>query len=153
MKGQKAYLKASLISGKLYQYPSTLSTSEKSDLYEEYFTLIKKAAYLGHVEGQYDLAQQYEDMSFLGIENPMYNPKKCVLWYTKACDNDHAEACNNLAAFYESGAGCKKDLATALKLYEKSSRLGSPNGRKNHKTMLRDMSPDGKYWGRDVFAD
>ena len=142
MKGQKAYFLAQAINEKLYQGYSEL---EKKELYEKYFQLIRKSAYSGHVEGLYDFAQQYENMSFLGIENPLYNPGKCVFWYTKACDRGHAEACNNLATFYEMGKGCKLNLNFALDLYKRSADLGSPNGKKNYKIMIRDLAKGGKY--------
>lgn len=142
MKGQKAYFLAQAINEKLYQGYSKL---EKKELYEKYFRLIRKSAYSGYVDGLYDFAQQYENMSFLGVENPLYNPKKCVFWYTKACDKGHAEACNNLATFYEKGEGCKQNLSFALALYKRSADLGSPNGKKNYKIMVRDLAKGGKY--------
>jgi TPR repeat protein len=145
MKGQGAYSLAQEINEKLNEYPSVLSEGEKNEFYEKYFALIKKSAYLGYPEGQYDFAQQFENMSFLGIKNPKYDPKKCVFWYSKACKNDHAEACNNLANFYEKGEGCEKNLNFALELYKRSADLGSPNGKKNYKMMVRDLSKGGKY--------
>ncbi len=145
MKGTKIYLKALQINKELYEYPKSLSEIEISGLYQEYFLLLKKAAYLGHSEAQYDFAQQYENISFLGMENPMYNPKKCVFWYTKACEKNHPEACNNLAALYESGKGCVGNLDKALSLYKKSKGLGSKLASKNYRIMLKDMQVDGKY--------
>lgn len=145
MKGQKVYLQAQAINEKLYNEYSHFSAIEKEKLYRTYFKLLKKAAYLGHIESQYDYAQQFENISFLGVENPIYNPQKCIFWYTKACNKGHAEACNNLAIFYEKGEGCEKDLNMALKLYKQSAVLGSPNGKKNHKIMIKDLTKGGKY--------
>lgn len=145
MKGKKTYAMAMAIHEKMYKHPSTLTPLEKKELYNEYFLLIKRSAYSGNVEAQYDLAQQYENISFLGMPNPKYNPKKCIFWYSRACNSGHAEACNNLAALYEMGEGCEKNLEMALSLYEKSASLGSQNGKKNYKIMLKDLSKGGKY--------
>jgi TPR repeat protein len=146
MKGSKAYMMAMDIHKKMYEYPSELTSAEKEKLYEEYFLLIKKSAYYGNIEAQYDLAQQYESMSFLGLSNPRYNPRRCIFWYSKACELGHAEACNNLAAFYEMGEGCERDLEIALDLYKKSANLGSLNGKKNLKIMQKDLLKGGKYY-------
>lgn len=85
-------------------------------------------------------------MSYLGLENPKYNPKKCIYWYSKACYNKHAEACNNFAALYETGQGCDLDLIKALQLYKIAADFGSENGKKNYKIMQKDLSKGGKYF-------
>ncbi|MEO6850774.1 MAG: tetratricopeptide repeat protein [Mucilaginibacter sp.] len=145
MKGQKTYLQAKAINEKLYNQYGHFSEIEKAELYRMYFNLLKKSAHLGHIESQYDYAQQFENISFLGVENPIYNPKKSIFWYTKACNSGHAEACNNLAHLYEKGEGCEKDLNISLKLYKQSAVLGSPNGEKNYKIMIQDLDKGGKY--------
>jgi len=145
MTGQKTYLLAKAINERLYSQYSSLTETDKEKLYKKYFQFLKKSAYLGHIEALYDYAQQFENMGFLGFNNPMYNSKKCIFWYSKACNNGHAEACNNLAAFYEKGEGCKQDLNAALELYKKSAFLGSPNGKKNYKIIIRDLAKGGKY--------
>lgn len=139
MKGEKLYLKAKLLHKKMYKYPNYIEEKEREEMYAQYFNLLKKAAYFGIPEAQYDYGQQYESMNYLNIQNPKYNPKKCIYWYTKACMQNHAEACNNLASFYETGEGCEKDLKKALDLYKKSADLGYSIGRKNYKIMLRQM--------------
>jgi TPR repeat protein len=143
MKGQKAYKLAKAIHEKMYA--NSHSLDEQKKLYAQYFALIKKAAYQGNAEGQYDMGNQYEDVGYLGIPSPLHNPKKAIFWYSKAAKNGHAEAFNNLAHFYEIGSGCTQNLDMALKLYKESANLGSPNGEKNYKIMLRDMAVGGKY--------
>lgn len=145
MRGQKAYEEAKQINQKIQVYPSGLDDSNQRKLYFKYLKLIRKAAYIGNLESQYDLAQQYETMSFLDMNNPMFNAAKRIYWYTKACDQNHDEACNNLASIYELGEGCDIDLNRALELYKKSSYLGSPNGKKNYKIMLKDLRKGGRY--------
>lgn len=147
MKGEKIYTLAMFIHEKMYEYPSKLNNEEKIALYQEYFKLIKKAAYLGYVEALYDMGQQYENINFLSVNNPKYSPKKCIYWYTKACYKNHPDACNNLASFYEEGNGCKKNLKLALDLYKKSAELGSINGKRNYKSILKDFADGGKYSG------
>ena len=148
MKGRKGYELAILIHKKMYNLPSVLDKSEKRKLYNEYLALIRKSAYLGYKEALFDLGQQYEKISFLGVDNPMYSPKKCVYWYSKACDKGHAEACNNLAALYEEGIGCEMNLQKAVELYKLSADLGSINGRGNYRIMLKNISKGGIYYNK-----
>ncbi|OQP42715.1 hypothetical protein A4H97_11135 [Niastella yeongjuensis] len=139
MKGNSIYLKAKVVHEKMYELSGQIKEEEKEIIYNEYFTLIKKAAHLGHPDAQYDLAQQYETMNYLSVENPKYNPAKCIFWYTRACAQNHAAAFNNLAAFYESGIGCEKDLEKALMLYKKSADLGDSLGKENYKIMEQQL--------------
>ena len=60
MRGQQHYMKAQEIHKRLYG--GKLSHSKSLKLYEQYFNHLKKAAYLGNAEAQYDYAQQFEDM-------------------------------------------------------------------------------------------
>jgi len=48
---------------------------EKHKLYWLAFDHLKKSAYSGNPEGQYDYAQQFDSISFLGVNNPLYNPR------------------------------------------------------------------------------
>jgi hypothetical protein len=139
MRGDRNYLKAKAVHEKMYALSGRIKDRDRKDIYNEYFTLLKRAAYSGHADAQYDLAQQYETMNYLSIENPKYNPTKCIYWYTKAAEQNHAAACNNLATFYESGNGCKKDLKKALALYRKAAELGDLQGKKNYKIMKRQL--------------
>lgn len=146
MKGIKAYNLAMEVKRNMYESPPVLlSEKDKRDAYRKYFKLIKASAYAGYYLGQYEYGQQFENMNYLEFNNPFYDPKKCVYWYSKACENGHAEACNNLANFYEKGEGCERNFTIALSLYEKSAKLGSANGKKNHKEMIKDLSTGGKY--------
>ncbi len=147
MKGTNAYNAALYVYKKISEHTSLLSVCKKRNLYKKYLSLLRESAYSGHLEAQYDLGQQYENISFLGMPNPKYNPKKCIYWYTKASKGGHAEAYNNLAHLYETGQGCQRNLQRALKLYKNSAELGSLHGKKNYKIMLKDMSKGGKYYG------
>lgn len=150
MKGQKAYQLATTVFKEMQS--RSHDEEEQNLLYFRYLGLIKKAAYKGHTEAIYDLGQQYEDVGYLGIPNPMYNARKCVYWYKKACEGNHPEACNNLATFYESGNGCDKDLNKALALYKRSADLGYSIGKKNYKIMTKDMSKGGKYYSASAIS-
>ncbi|NHA06098.1 sel1 repeat family protein [Mucilaginibacter sp. HC2] len=143
MKGHKNYLLALEVNKKMYE--KGLRTEEQVELYSQYFKYIKKAAYQGYVEALFDMGQQYEDVGFLGIPNPLFDPKKCVYWYTKACNKGHAIACNNLSNFYALGDGCQQDFDRALELLKRSAELGSELGKKNYKMKLRDLANTGKY--------
>lgn len=93
----------------------------------------------------YEYAQQFEDISYLGINNPLFNPKRRNFWYLKAAESGHSEACNNLAYVYEIGEGLKKDYVKALDFYRRSAELGSSLGKKNYKNMKRDIAKGGQY--------
>ncbi len=101
---------------------------EKHKLYWLAFDHLKKSAYSGNPEGQYDYAQQFDSISFLGVNNPLYNPKKCIYWYTKSATGGYAEAYNNLADFYERGEGIRQDLKMSyesnLEIFEKDINQG-----------------------------
>lgn len=115
------------------------------DLYDQYFSLIKRAAYLGHKDAMYEYAQQFEDISYLGMNNPLFSPKRRNFWYLKAAESGHSEACNNLAHSCEIGSGLERDYVKALDFYRRSAELGSYLGRKNYKIMKRDMAKGGRY--------
>lgn len=127
------------LNDKIYEYPSTLSREAKIELYKQYFLLIKESAYLGHRDAQYEYGLQFEDVSFWGMNNPNYNPKRCVFWFTKACDQNQAEACNNLANFYEKGEGCERDINKALELFKKSADLGYEIAKENYELLIKQL--------------
>jgi TPR repeat protein len=143
MKGEKIYNLAKAVHEEMYA--KSHQADEKMILFTRYFELIRKAAYKGHIESLYTMGNLYEDIGYLGIPNPLHNPKKALYWYTKACEKGHSEACNNLANLYELGAGCHRNLDVALDFYKQAASGGSPNGKKNYRLMLKDMSKGGKY--------
>jgi len=120
------------------------SEEEKNIKYAQYLNALRKLAYNGYLDAQYDLAQHYEDMGFWGLPNPYHNIHKKFYWYSKAAENNHAAACNNLADMYERGEGCTQDIKKALSLYKKSANLGDSCGRKNYKLLLKQIK-SGKY--------
>jgi len=65
---------------------------DKRNLYEQFFKLIKKAAYLKNKDAMYEYALQFENVSFLGVDNPLFNPKRRNFWYHKAIESGHPEA-------------------------------------------------------------
>ena len=137
MKGKLEMDKAKKINDRLYS--KSLETREKVLLYKEYISLLRKAAYKGNSEAQFELGQQYEDINYWG-ENQNHNPRKCLYWYTKACEKNHAEACNSLAHLYEVGEGINKNVNKALRYYKKSADLGSEIGRDNYKLLLQEIN-------------
>ena len=118
---------------------SNLDFKGRLEVYNQYLSIIQKRAYRGIPVAQYEYAQQFEDSTWLYLENPKRNVKKAFFWYSKACKNNFPAACNNLAHYYELGIGCKKNLSVALKLYRKASELGDNNGKSNYKIMMKQM--------------
>lgn len=130
------FLEAGKIINRLYD--ESLCERIKHELYEEYVSLLRRSAYLGNPEAQFELGQTYEDINFWG-DPTLYNPKKLFYWYQKACEGNYGEACNSLAHMYELGVVVERDLQKALKLYEKASLLGSDTGKRNYKLMLKQL--------------
>jgi TPR repeat protein len=125
-------------------YESKFSEKEKKTKYMQYLSTLRKLAYQGNTDAQYDLAQHYDDISFWGIPNPYYNVSKKYYWYSKAASNNHAAANNNLADMYERGEGCSMDIKKALELYKRAAELGDVCGKKNYKLLLKQIKTE-KY--------
>lgn len=127
MKGLKQYREAQEILDKLYDGTIPLKKEVKVSLYYEYINSIRKSAYLGFADAQFELALHYEEINYFGI-NPKYNKMKCKYWYNKACNGGVAESCNNLAIIYES----ENEIELSAKFYEKAIKLGSVNAIENY---------------------
>lgn len=125
MKGQRLYNYAQEVNDKLYNNVVGLAQEQKDFLYKEYVSLLRKAAYQGHAEAQFELALQYEDINYLGVNNPNYNAKKSFYWYEKAFKQNHAAACLNLASYYGEGKIVKKNKAKEFDLMLKSFQFGN----------------------------
>jgi len=107
-----------------------LNAKDKEKIYKKYLDEIRELANSGNGNAQFDLALHYEEYNFFGL-NPDYNPEKVFHWAHKACNNDIAEACNNLGTYYESGIGCEKDLKEAVLYYKRAISLGSEPAKEN----------------------
>jgi len=125
----KTYQKAQYIYSYLLK-DENLRNVDRQKLYLEYLCNIRKAAYLGHGEAQFDLALHYEEYNFFG-KNEFFNPKKVFYWSKKACENNVSAACNNLGTYYESGTGCNKNLTMAIQYYNLAVNLGSKEAIEN----------------------
>ncbi len=115
----------------------------REELYHKYLKLLRKSAYLGYSEAQYELGLTYEDYNFWG-KNMFYSPRKCIYWYTKASEQGIAAAYNNLGILYEKGEGTVQNIEKALECYNKAGQLGDSNGRKNSRILLKQIKM-GKY--------
>lgn len=138
-KGFNEYHKGLIILEELHRKYNKISKEKVRLLHAKYIELVRKAAYKGNTEAQYELGLNYEDQNYFD-PNPMYNQKKRFYWYSKASNANHPEACNNLAALYERGEGVEKDLRKALALYKKSNKLGCSYAKKNFLMLERQMN-------------
>lgn len=134
MKGDKHYQQGMLLLNSLHKKYKKMREEEISAQHSRYISLIRKAAYLGHVEAQYELALNYEDQNYFLI-NPIFNISKRAYWYNKACSASHPDACNNLASLYERGEGVKKNLKKAALLYRKAYKLGCAHAKENYRLL------------------
>lgn len=127
MKGERLYLKSQVLLNKIY---SATDNALKAQLYSEYFTLLRKSAYLGFPEAQFELGLQYEEVYIFG-NNINNSESKCMFWYDKACINGVSDACNNLAIMYESKGFIDKAIAS----YKRAIDLGDKKALRNFKKM------------------
>jgi TPR repeat protein len=148
MKGDKAREEACGLITRILN--GKLTINQKTTMYNKAISLLRKAAYLGNPLAQFEYALSfYETNTCLTLNNPNYNPKKLVYWYTKASDGDNGEACNSLGYLYETGTGCQKSLLKAIALYKKSAELGCNLGNISYKLMLKQVFKDGIYNRKD----
>lgn len=85
---------------------------------EDSFLFYLKAAELGHVKSQIEIADSY--ISGSGTQK---DDKKAFEWYKKAAESEDVEALNFLAECYNEGIGTKIDKINAFKLYNKALTL------------------------------
>lgn len=71
-------------------------------------------------EAQFMAGKMYSDGD--GVEQDY---AKAVYWYTKAAEQGHNEAQNNLAARYATGTGVEKNITTAKQWYAKAAAQGN----------------------------
>ena len=138
MTAENDYKKAIEILNKLQKNYKKLGRSKVLLQHAKYITLVRKAAYKGNIDAQFELGLNYEDQNYF-VPNPMYNKKNRFYWYSKAAKSDHPEACNNLASLYEKGEGTKKDLKKALLLYKKAFELGCSYAKGNYIILLSQL--------------
>jgi len=124
---------------RLSLYGSEYSDEEKKNIYKDYLKSLRELAYRNNAEAQYGLAGHYEDMGLWGYPSPYHSIRKKLYWYTKAANNNHAAAHNNLADMYERGEGCKQDIKKALELYKKAAKLGDWCGKKNYPNLKKQL--------------
>ena len=138
MKGEKDYIRAIEILNLLQTNYKKLGRAKVLIEHTKYITLVRKAAYKGNIEAQFELGLNYEDQNYF-VSNPMFNKKSRFYWYLKAAKALHPEASNNLASLYEKGEGTKKDLNKALFFYKQASELGCSYAKENYKILLNQL--------------
>lgn len=74
--------------------------------------------------------------------------KEAFVWYTKAAEQNHLVALNNLAYLYGLGLGAKQDRKKAFELYLKSANLGWPQAMWN----LANMYGAGSIGEKDLYS-
>ena len=84
----------------------------------------KKVAAQGDVEAQYMLGVVYNLMyeNNLSVKK---NKAEAIKWYTKAAEQGHADAQNDLGVMYQDGLGKEQNYAEALKWHTKSAEQGN----------------------------
>lgn len=98
-------------------YDKSQTLFENGDINAGYDILIK-AAEAGYAEAQYQLGCSIIEMKY---NRPV---DEGFMWMTKAAEQDHIFALNNLAMCYQMGEGVDVDYAKALELLTKAANLG-----------------------------
>jgi len=80
----------------------------------------RRAADHGSVEAQVKLAE-------IAVLEEKF--EEAFLWFSKAADQDDADAAFNVGSLYYVGRGVAKDEAKATEYYHKAARLGMPEGK------------------------
>jgi len=89
----------------------------------------RRAADHGSVEAQVKLAE-------IAIFDEKY--EEAFVWFSKAADQDDADAAFNVGSLYYLGQGIPKDEAKAVEYYRKAARLGMPEA----KDVLKGLNQD-----------
>lgn len=100
---------------KLYQQAQEFFKQNKI---REGYEMLEKSAQAGYAEAQFDLATAILEMK---IDLPTEDGIK---WMTKAAEQNHIFAINNLAICYQTGSAVKKDFGKAIDLLERAASLG-----------------------------
>jgi uncharacterized protein len=83
-------------------------------------TWFRRAAEHGSVEAQVKLAE-------IAIFDEKY--EEALLWFSKAADQNDADAAFNVGSLYYMGQGIAKDEAKATEYYRRAARLGMPEAK------------------------
>ncbi|MFT4940834.1 MAG: TPR repeat protein [Paraglaciecola sp.] len=74
--------------------------------------------------------------------------QEALVWYTKAAEQNHLVAINNLAYLFDQGLGVKQDRQKGFELYLKSANLGWPEAMWN----IANMYGGGNIGDRDLYS-
>lgn len=100
---------------KLYEQAQALFEENRVN---DGYAFLEQAAKVGYAEAQYLLGCSIIEMKY---NKPV---KEGFMWLTKAADQNHIYALNNLAMCYQTGEGVEVDYSKALKLLNKAAELG-----------------------------
>lgn len=87
------------------------------------FQLFMRAANMGNVRAQLQVASQYERGEGVARSGP-----EAVRWYTKSASGGDSQAMKNVGLLYEEGEIVPENWAEALKWYQKSAALFDKDG-------------------------
>lgn len=97
-----------------------------SESEEESIALYKKAAEMGLISAQLELAEKFGYGR--GVEK---DEVKAVEWYKKAAEQGDATAQNSLGVCYYNGTGVEKDIAKAVEWFRKAAEQGDATAQCN----------------------
>ena len=103
----------------IFGYTNMLQVSSKTKRYSEIVELTEKAANLGLVKAQAELADIYNYGT--GVTKDV---KKSAFWQQKAADRGNVVSMQQLGDKYYFGRGVAKDFKQAINWYEKARALG-----------------------------
>lgn len=109
-----------------FKMPDKFFSSKKNNA-EPTIEDITKWADEGNVQAQLFLGYSY----LYGLNNIPQDYQKAFAYYAQAAEQNDPTGLNNLGSLYYSGIGCKRDSATARKLFEKAAALGNADSAVN----------------------
>lgn len=151
MKGDKYFQLAEKIRFENYQNWDTYNTKQQMQRVEKRLDYLRKAAYVGHPQAQFDLACFYQYGVYVNGNFYFYNEDKMLYWMKKAAHALYPDAAENMALLYESNPQIQ-DLQKAKEYYALFDEITGQKMSKNRKLFLKQLDnglfmqdPNGYY--------
>lgn len=122
MKGDKHFLISEKIRYELYEKWNVYTEEQKKQWVGKQLEHLRKAAYAGHPEAQFNLACFYEYGVMVNDVFYFHNEDKMIYWMKKAAASLYPDAVENMALLYESNPVIR-DWERAKVYYELYDKL------------------------------
>lgn len=138
MKGQKHFILSEKIRFRNYKYWDTYSFNKKKFWVQKELNHLRKAAYAGHPEAQFNLSSFYQYGVYIDGYFYLNDEDKALYWMKKSADSLYPDAVESMALLYESHPKLQ-DLRKAEIYYELYDKLMGKGMSKNRKLFLTQL--------------